>query len=135
MFKKNYEQTVRLRRGSIKFENYFKQLVVSFKIYADFEYIVKRIKNSDRHDRDDNTSYTEKNQKYIPFSFAYKVVWVDDKFSKLIVFYRGKNAPYRFIKAIPKEYGYCRGVTKKHFNKNLVTSVRDEQIFQSSNKC
>ena len=29
-----------------------------FKIYADFECIVKRVKSADRGDRDDNASYT-----------------------------------------------------------------------------
>ena len=34
-------------------------------------------------------------------------------FSKLIVLYRGKkNAVYRFIEAILKEYDYCRRVKK-----------------------
>ena len=30
---------------------------------------------------------------------------------------------------------YCKKVIKKHFDKNLVMSEKDEQIFQSSNKC
>ena len=33
------------------------------------------------------------------------------------------------------KYDYCWGVIKKHFNKNLVMSEKDEQRFQSSNKC
>ena len=93
---------------------------------------MKRIKSSDggnRGDRGDNTSYT------IPCSFAYKVVCVDDKFSKPVVLYRGKNAVYRFIDAILGEYNYCRRVTKNHFNKNLVTSTENEERFQLSNKC
>ena len=44
----NRKQTVKLRSGSIKFKNYFKQLTVPFKIYADFECNIKRIKCSDR---------------------------------------------------------------------------------------
>ena len=43
----NGKQTVKLRSGSIKFKNYFKQLAAPFKIYADFECNVKRVKNSD----------------------------------------------------------------------------------------
>ena len=57
----NGKQTVKLRRGSIKFKNYFKQIAVPFKIYADFECNVKKFKSSDRGDRGDNTSNTEKN--------------------------------------------------------------------------
>ena len=33
----------------------------------------------------------KKDQDHIPCSFAYKVVCVDDKFSKPIVLYRGEN--------------------------------------------
>ena len=68
-------------------KNHFKQLSVPFKIYADFESVLKRIKSNDRNS---NTSYTEKYQKHIPCSFAYKVVCIDGKFSKLFVLYRGK---------------------------------------------
>ena len=73
-------------------------------------------------------------QKHIPCSFAYKVVCIDDKFSKPIVVFRGKNAAYKFIKAILKEYEYCKKVMEKHFNKNLIMNEEEEQ-FQSSNTC
>ena len=33
----NGKQSVKLEKGIIKFENYFKQIPVPFKIYADFE--------------------------------------------------------------------------------------------------
>ena len=72
---------------------------------------------------------------HIPCSFAYKVVCIDDKFSKPIVVYRGKNAAYEFIKAILKEYKYCKKVMNKHFNKNLIMSEEEEHLFQQSNSC
>ena len=31
------KQSIKLEKGTIKFENYFKQIPVPFKIYADFE--------------------------------------------------------------------------------------------------
>ena len=99
----NGKQGVKLKSGSISFKNYFKQLPVSFKIYADFEYILKKVKSS----HENNGSYTEKYQDHIPCSFAYKVVCVDNKFSKNVVLYRVKNALYRFIQAILEEYDYC----------------------------
>ena len=122
-----------LRSGSIQFQNHFEQLAVSFKINAYFECNVKRIRSSDRAD---NSLYTEKYQAHIPCSFVYNVVCVDNKFSKSVAFYREKkwkNAVYRFIETILKEYDYFRGVMKKHFNKNVVMSEKDEQIFRSSN--
>ena len=59
---------------------------------------------------------------------------VDDRFSKLIVVFNGKNAAFKFIEAIVKEYEYCKKVMKKHFNKNLIMAEEEEQ-FQSSNTC
>ena len=85
----NGKQSVKLRSGSIKFKNHFKQLAVSFKIYADFECNVKNLRGSDEND---NTSYTEKYQAHNPCSFACTIVCVDDKPSKIVVLYRGKNA-------------------------------------------
>ena len=41
-------------------------------------------------------------QNHIPWSFAHKVVRIDDKFTKPIVVYRGKTAAYKFIRAILK---------------------------------
>ena len=49
--------------------------------------------------------------------------------------YRGKNAAYKFIEAILEEYDYCKRIMKKHFNKNLVMSVDEEEKFQLANSC
>ena len=120
------EHIVKLKSGSISFKNYFKQLPVPFKIYTDFECTLKEVKST--------VSYTEKYQNHILCSFAYKVVCVDNKFSKKIVLYGGKNAVYRFIKAIREEYHYCRRMIKRNFNKNLIMSAEEEK-FQLRNSC
>ena len=80
------------------------KLAVPFKIHADFESLLKGVKNSDKK----NTSNTEKYEDHIPYSFAYKVVCIDNKISQKVVLYRGKNAIYRFIKAVLEEYDYCK---------------------------
>ena len=41
----NGKQSVKLEEGIIKFKNYFKQMPVPFKIYADFECNFKNNKN------------------------------------------------------------------------------------------
>ena len=67
---------------------------------------------------------TQKNIKItILWSFAYKLVCVDE-FTKQIVVFRCRNAGYEFVKAI-KEYQYCTKVMKKHCNKNLI--MREEE--------
>ena len=116
---------------SIKSKNYFKRLAVPFKIYANYESVLKRIHS---YDKSNNVSYTKKYQKSIPCSFAYKVVCIHDKFSKPVVLFRRKNAVNKFIEAIFKEMKYCKKMIKEDFNKNLVMSVEDERSFKSSNK-
>ena len=50
---------------------------------------------------------------HAPCSFTYKVACIDDRFSKPIVVFRGANAAYEFIKAILKEYEYCKKSNEK----------------------
>ena len=77
----------------------------------------------------------KKYQDHILCSFAYKVVCVDDRFTKPIVAYRGENAADEFYKAVLKEYKYCKKVINKHFNKHLIMSKKEEHLFQKSNSC
>ena len=112
----NGRQNVKLEKGFIEFKNFNKMIPAPFKIYADFKCLLKEV---DSGIHNDCFSYTSKYQDHIPCSFAYKLVCVDDKYSKDLVFYGGKNAVYKFIQSIFKEYSYCRSVMKKHFNKKL----------------
>ena len=137
----NGEQCVKLNKGFISFKNYSTQIPVPFKIYADFECILKETKVSEEI-IDKNRSYTKKYQSHIPCGFGYKVICIDNRFSKGIVIFRGKDCISKFITMILKEYEYCSNVMKKYFNKNLLMTVEEEEeeeeeeeIFQLSNKC
>ena len=99
----NGKQSVKLEEGIIKSENYFKQIPVPFKIYDDFQCNLKKPKCNEG-------SYTEKYQDNVPCSFAYKIVGIDDKFSKPTIIYRGENAAHEFMKAILEEYKYCEKI-------------------------
>ena len=83
----NGAQNVILEKGFIEFKNYNKQIPAPFKIYADFECLLK---SCDSGINNDCFSYTSKDQDLIPCSFVYKLVCVNDKFSKDLVLYRGK---------------------------------------------
>ena len=124
----NGKQSVKLEERIIKFENYFKQLPVPFKIYADFECNLKKVESYEG-------SYTKNYHDLVPSIFAYKVVCVDNRFTKGIVVYRGQNAVYEFIEAIFIEYKYCRKTIKKQFNKNVITREEEEHLFQESKSC
>ena len=119
----NGAQSVRLDKGTTEFKNYFKQIPVPFKIYADFECNLKTVESYE-------CSYSKKYQDHVPCTFPYKIVCVDDEFTKPIVVFRGENAAFEFIKAIFKEYQYCKKVMKKYFNKNLIISEKEEEQFQ-----
>ena len=97
----NGAQSVRLEKGRIEFKNYFKQIPVLFKIYADFECNLKSAGSYEG-------LYSKKYQNHIHCSFACKLVCVDDRFSKPIVVFRGENAAFEFIKAILKKYECCK---------------------------
>ena len=121
-------QSVHVEKGTIEFEDYFKQLPVPFKIHADFECNLKDVEIYE-------DSYTKKYHEHVPCSYAFKVVCIDDRFSKSIVVYRAKNVAYEFIKEILEEYKYCKKVMKEHFNKNLVMAEEEEHLFRESNNC
>ena len=66
----NGKQSVKLKCGSISFKNYFKLLPVPFKIYVDFECLLKGVKSSNKN----NGSYSEKYQEHIPRSEFLKLL-------------------------------------------------------------
>ena len=88
------------------------------------------LKNCDVDVDDDCFSYNKKYQNHIPCSLAYKVVCVDNKFSK-----EDKNAVLKFIECILGEYDYCMSVMKKHFNKNLIMTAEENEEFERSSIC
>ena len=84
----NGERTVKLRNGSIKFKNHFKQLSALSRIYPEFECNLEKIHSNKRGN---DTSYTKKIK--IIFHVVLlinKVVCVDDNFSESVVLYRGE---------------------------------------------
>ena len=80
-------------------------------------------------------SWTKKYQDHIPCGFGYKVVCVDDKFTKNVAVYRGKDCVNKFIKSILWEYDYCRDVMKDYLNKNLIMIAKEKKTFQLANNC
>ena len=87
----NGAQSVGLEKGTIGLKNYFKQIPVPFKIYTDFE---RNLKNVEKYEG----SYSKKHQDHIPCSSAYKLVCVDDKFSKSIAVLKAKMQLINLLK-------------------------------------
>ena len=123
----NGTQSVTLEKRRIKFKNLFKQILVPFKIYSNFECILT---SAESHEG----SRTEKYQNHIPCSFAYKLAMLMLNLASQLLFTEVKVSCFKFIKATLKEYEYCRKVMKKHFNKNLIVT-KEEKHFQSCSTC
>ena len=124
----NGAQSVKLEKGIIEFKNYCRQIHCPFKIYCDSECNLEGVEIYEGF-------YSKKYHNHISCSFAYKIVCVDDRFSNLIVVFRGENTAYEFISAILKEYEHCKKVVKKNFYKNLFITEEEEEQYQSRNTC
>ena len=59
---------------------------------------------------------------------------IDDKFSNPFNSYLDEDAFYNFINSMLGESKYCSGMMKKHFNKELVMSKRDDEDSENSIK-
>ena len=108
----------------LKFNNFHKQLPVPFVIYADFEAITKKVQGCKQSEEMENEktkrSYMEAYQTHEDCGSAYKVICCyDDKYSKDICIYRGKNAVYKFMENMLEEVEYCNAVIKKHFKQTI----------------
>ena len=122
----NGKQSVKLKSGSISFNNYFKQLPVSFIIYADFECILKEVIKVVMK----IMTHTKKNIKIIFLAVLLTKLFVlTINLATDLFFTKEKNATYRFIKLILEEYDYCEKMLKKHFNKNLIMSAEEKEKF------
>ena len=124
--------------NGVEFINHRKQTPVPFVIYADFEAITKKNKESDVNGSKDNSnvSYTKAYQTHVDCGYGYKVVChYDWKLSKRSKIYRGKGAIYKFMENMLEEVEYCKKMVKRHFNKNLKMTDEDMDDFNRSNKC
>ena len=64
----------------VKLKNFERKIKSPFTIYADFESILVPKNNGNQNPEE---SYTNKYQKHVACSYGYKLICVDDKFSKL----------------------------------------------------
>ena len=109
----------------IQFKNFGRKIESPFMIYANFESIIV---SEDNGKQNSNESFTNKYQKNVACSYGYRLVCVDDKFSKLLKLYLDENALYSFVSSMIRESKYCSNVMKKHFNKELVMTKKDMKI-------
>ena len=115
----------------VKFKNFERKIESPFMIYADFESILVSEYNGKQNP---NESCTNKCQKHVAYSYGYKLVCADDKFSTPFKLYLGKDAVYNFISSMIEESKYCSDVMKKHHKEPVMTN-EDSEDFKNSTKC
>ena len=93
----------------LKFNNFHKQLLVPFVIYANFEAITKKVQGCEQSEEMEKDKDT--------------------------CIYRRENAVYKFMEKMLEEVEYCKAVIKKHFNKPLVMTEVDKQNFKTMDRC
>ena len=100
-----WKRLARLKRDLEEHREIFLEInvkqIVQFRSDSNQFKSLKRVKGNVR---DKKTSHTKKYQDHIPCSFAYKVVYIDDEFSKPVVLYRWKNEVNECIKVILKKW-------------------------------
>ena len=84
-----------MKKKQLSLKIILKQIPVLFNVYADFACNLESVGSYEG-------SYSKKYQDHIPFNFAYKLVCVDETFTKPIVVFRGENAAFKFIEVILK---------------------------------
>ena len=103
----------RQKSDYIKLKNYERKIKSPFMIYSDFESILVQ------EDNGKQKNLIRTSMKNVVYSYDYKLLYVDDKFSKRFKSYLGKNAVYNFINSMIRESNYRCKVMKNILKKSL----------------
>ena len=121
-------QAVNYELGIIKVTNCNKQIPILFKIYADTECFLKRTKIKE-------CEHTTKYQEHHPNSIGAKLVCIDDRFTLPSIISKGKDCIYKFIAWVLDKQRWAKLITKKYFDKRLIMTSEDEEIYHNSHIC
>ena len=94
-----------------------KKIKSPFIIYADLE---SSLVPEDNGKQNPKESHTNRYQQHIAWRYGYKLVCIDDKFSKPFKTYLVEDAVYNFMNSMIKESKYCSEFIKNILMKNLL---------------
>ena len=124
----NETQAVKYETGIIELKNFDKLIPTPFKMYADIEYLLKRINiNLSKH--------TKLYQKHVPNSIGAKLVCIEIEFTLPTKIFTGSNSIKEFIEWIFEQEMYCNQIISNLFNKKLKMTIEDEDNYQISQDC
>ena len=76
-----------------------------------------------------------KYQKHIPNSIGGKLVCIDDRFTLPSIIFKGKDCINEFITRVLDKQKWIKQIIKQYFNKRLIMTSEDEEIFNNSHIC
>ena len=118
----NYES------GTIKFTNHNRQITILFKICADTECFLKHVNSYEGE-------HTIKYQEHFPSSIGVKLVCIDDRFTLPSTIFKGKDCIIKFILWVLDKQKWTKQIIKQYFNKRLIMTNEDEEIYNNSHIC
>ena len=121
-------RAVNYESGIIKFTNYERQVPIPFKIYAHTECFLKRTNSYEGE-------HTIKYQQHLPNSLGAKLVCIDDRSILPVIIFKGENWINKFIKWIFRQQKQINRVIKEHFNKELIMTTQEDEIYNNSQIC
>ena len=121
-------QAVNYELGTIKFTNHNKQIHIHFKICADTEWFLKCVNSYEGE-------HIIKYQEHITNSIGAKLVCIDDIFTLPSIIFKGKDCTNKFILWVPDKQKWTQQITKQYFNKRLIMTSEDEEIYNNSHIC
>ena len=74
-------------------------------------------------------------QKHIPYSIGAKLVYIDDRFTLPSIIFKGKNCINKFITWVLDKQKWTKRIIKQYFNKRLIMTNEDEEIYNNSHIC
>ena len=79
--------------------------------------------------------HTIKYQEHYPNSIGAKLVCIDDRFTLPSIIFKGKDCINKFITWVLDKQRWTKQITKQYFNKRLIMTSEDEEIYNNSHIC
>ena len=115
--------------NKMSFTNYHKQMKVPYVVYADFEYVLRKISS---RESDNKRSFTVKTEKHEPCGFSYMVMRSDGATFGSFT-YRGEDAVFVFIVWLLNHERKMREDTEN--KRQLVMTPEDWQKHRNATNC
>ena len=76
-----------------------------------------------------------KYQEHYPNSIGAKLVCIDDRFTLPTIIFEGKDCINKFIRWVLNKQKWTKQIIKQYFNKRLIMTNEDEEIYNESQIC